>query len=147
MLEPTSLFNDGRGCALITFNLLCLLSLVIGLALARWFLAPAFTTMFLDGGPQLNVTFSENRGLWIFLLVLLGATGLMSGAYPAFYIASFRPVAILKNKQGLGKVGLFTHLFLGLQFALAFITLIGGVVFTMNAQYQQDRDWGYRFSP
>lgn len=124
--------------------LLCLLALTLGVLAARFFLVPGFNALFGEMGmPRLSVALGENLRLWGFLLALLVGTGLASGAYPAFYVSSFKPIAIFKGSQALGGGSLFMRSFLTFQFVLAFITMITGVILTQNARYQSQRDWGY----
>lgn len=121
--------------------LLCLLALVFGIVLAHFFLVPSFNSMF--DGPDFYVFASGNLRLWGFLSVLLVVTGLVSGAYPAFYISKFEPTLIFKGKQKLTGKRWFTHSFLTFQFVMAFITMIMGLAMVQNSTYQADRDWGY----
>jgi ABC-type antimicrobial peptide transport system permease subunit len=120
---------------------LCAFSLFFGIWIAWQFLVPAF-----NGITGLNLEFSLFRDtrLWMFLVMMVVGTGLISGAYPALYISSFRPTTILKGRQQLGRKRPITQSFLTFQFMLAFITLLGGIVFTMNNQYHLNRDLGYQ---
>lgn len=120
--------------------LLCFVSLVLGVVFAVGFFVPAFNEL---AGINLELSFSESLSLWVFLIGLLLSVGLVSGAYPAFYISSFQPVSILRGQQKAGRRRLFTQSFLAFQFALAFITMITSVVFTFNGIDQMQRDWGY----
>ena len=94
-------------------------------------------------GDEIKISFAESQGLWIALVALLALTGLASGGYPAFYVSRFQPITIIRGQQTLGSGNIFTRVFLTLQFVLAFITMITGVVFMRNASFQASRDWGY----
>lgn len=83
--------------------------------------------------------------LWLFLLLLLVSTGLISGAYPALYISQFQAVKIFKGTVRFGKKNPLTKLFLGFQLVLACLTITGAVVFTQNTAYQASRSRGYNY--
>lgn len=119
--------------------LICLLALVLGAIWARAFFGPWFDSQF-DIGLELN--FYENINAWLFLTGLLFITGFGSGSYPAFYISSFKPVNIFRGNQKFSK-SRFTRIFLTFQFILSIITIVFGIAFTQNAQYQRELDWGY----
>lgn len=120
--------------------LLCFLSLLLGLVVAQAFLVPLFNAIFVN---QVLLSLTENLGLWVFLVGLLAFIGLISGAYPAFYISAFQPVAILQGKQRLANKKGFTRVFMTFQFMLAFITVFIGVYLTLNGRYILNQDWGY----
>ena len=87
--------------------------------------------------------FARRADLWQFLTGTLLATALISGAYPAFYVASFKPVAIFTGKLKSGGPNRFMQSLLTVQFVLAFVTMIMCVGFTMNFSYLKNLDWGY----
>ena len=120
--------------------LLCFLSLLLGLGIAWGFLVPLFNGVFVN---QITLSLTENLGLWFFLVGLLAVVGFASGAYPAFYIASFQPVVIFRGNYTLARKQWFTRAFLTVQFVLAFITVISGVYTTLNGRYLLRQDWGY----
>jgi len=75
------------------------------------------------------------------LLILL--TGFISGVYPAFYVSSFNPITVLKSDsifRGLSKLSI---VLLTLQFTISIITLVMGIVFATNSEYQKTLDLGY----
>ena len=123
--------------------MVCFLALALGFGIAYFLFLPGFNSLFdfVGGG----ISFSEASAvyLWVFLVILLLATGLISGAYPAFYISSFEPTTIFRGQTTLGGEGIFTRGLLTFQFVLAFLTMILGVVLAQNANYQAGRDWGY----
>jgi len=120
--------------------LLCLFALVLGVFIAKLFFVPLFNSIFII---QVYLTMTENLSLWVFLVVLLIGVGIISGAYPALYISSFRPTAIFRGSQQLAGNAWFTRAFLTFQFVLAFITVIMSVVMSMNTRYVIGSDWGY----
>lgn len=121
----------------------CVLALVGGMALAEWFLVPGLAEL-TDAPYRLTMsTFFADPMLWGFFVIVLGLTGIGAGLYPAFYISSFQPIAILKGKQRLGGRTRFTNALLSFQFVLSFLTLAMGIVVAQNGAYQASRDWGY----
>ncbi|MEM9858104.1 MAG: ABC transporter permease [Bacteroidota bacterium] len=120
--------------------IICILALVLGAVWGRAFFGPWFDSQFNIG---LELNFFENINAWLFLIGLLFITGFGSGAYPAFYISSFKPVNIFRGRQKFSKKNRFTRVFLTFQFILSIITIVFGITFTQNAQYQRELDWGY----
>ena len=114
-------------------------ALVVGVFLAWLILLPGFEGLFRIG---LRFEFG-NATLWVFLLSILLISSLLSGAYPAFYISKFNPVAILKGGKQLGTRSYLSRILIGFQFFLSFIYLVAGLLFVANEHYQRRQDWGY----
>ena len=126
---------------LIENLLLCFLALIAGIILAVTLLLPGFGIV---TGDTLELKFGLQRiDLWYFLAGTLILTALVSGAYPAFYVASFKPVAIFTGTFKSGGPNRFMQTLLTGQFILAFVTMIVCVGFTQNLSYLKNVDWGY----
>jgi len=120
--------------------LICAMALALGAVWARTLFGPWFNDQFTIG---LELDFYQNINAWLFMAGLLLITGVGSGAYPALYISSFKPVNIFRGRQKFGKKNKFTKVFLTFQFVLSIITIVFGISFVQNAKYQEKRDWGY----
>lgn len=120
---------------------LTLLALVAGIIIARAFLIPGFA--FITNGLNLAFSFSERIDLWLFLGGLVLLLGAASGAYPALYISSFKPVKIFAGRFQTGGPSRFMLSLLSIQFVLAMITMVLSVGLTLNNRYLEDIDWGY----
>jgi putative ABC transport system permease protein len=125
---------------LIENYIICFLALLVGIAGAT-ILVPAYGSMW--EYMNLTLSFSQYPSFWIFLVILLLFTGFIAGAYPALYISSFRPLKILQLRTRLGKGGPLAKLLLGFQFSISVLSIISGVIFSMNAIYQETLDLGY----
>ncbi len=119
---------------------LCFLGLLAGLLMAEW-LVPAYDSLWL--WLDLNLSYTENAGFLLFLAFLLFATAIIAGAYPSVYITSFEPVSILKGKAKFGGTNWFTRVLLGGQFVISLLSIIMGVAFYQNGNYQRDYDLGF----
>ncbi|MGH7494129.1 MAG: ABC transporter permease [bacterium] len=120
--------------------LLCCIALVLGLMLTESLFVPLLNEVMV---LQTEILFSENMSLWLMLAGLLAITGLASGAYPALYISSFKPVAILAGRQKLASKNVLRKGLLTLQFVLAFVSVICTVVLLTAARHWKKLAWGY----
>ncbi len=100
------------------FNQLAGKTLSLGLALRTW-LAPA-------------------------LLVLAIGTGLLAGVYPAFFLSSFKPIAVLKGRipAAKGSLGLRSGLVV-FQFCISIILMVSTTVVYKQLSYIQHKKLGY----
>ena len=123
---------------LIENLLLCIIASVIAVIFVG-LLLPSFNSI-----SNLNLRFKfDNLSLYIFLLGLPVFTAIISGAYPALYISSFKPISILKDETGFGSSNNFTRVLLTLQLSLSCLALIIGISLSKNASFQQTVDYGY----
>ncbi len=121
--------------------LLCLLALGLGLAIAAAFLVPLFNRTFV---LQIGWDGAGGVGLWAFLVGLLASVAVLSGAYPALYVARFQPTLIFQGKAQLARTRGLTGALTTAQFVLAFLAVISTVVLLMNGRHLSTLDWGYR---
>lgn len=120
--------------------LLCSLALVGGLVFAGTVVLPL---MFSLTSMPLHIDLMANPGLWVFMVGLLAFIGLVSGSYPAFYISSFQPTAILRGKLKLAnKKGLMRTL-TTVQFVLTIITICFSMFMVSLDETLTGEDWGY----
>ncbi len=120
--------------------LLCTLALAVGCLLASAFFIPWFNSI---AGGDLSLDLLGHRNLWWFLAILLGFITLVSGGYPAFYISSFKPVAIFRGSSEKGSKRRLTGALLTFQMVLAVITIVAGIMFVQTNRVNESRDWGY----
>jgi putative ABC transport system permease protein len=120
--------------------LVSLFSIVLGLALCYFFFQPGFNGM---AGIDIPLAFSSPLVAIYFFAGIFLLTGVVSGAYPAFYISKFEPNIIIKGNMKFGGSNLFSKILLTLQLFIAFTSIIGSLIFTDNAMYIKDLDWGY----
>ncbi len=120
--------------------LLVVFSLIFALFFAHYFV-PSYSAMwdFMD----LSFSITKDPGLWIFIILVLIITLVISGVYPAFYISSFNPVHILQDKLKLGGSSLFSKGILTLQYGITVLALFTAVTFIQNADYLDRFDIGY----
>ena len=119
--------------------LLAALAMVVGL-LAVWLLLPAFNTV---TAKQIILP-SGNAGFWLEVCGLGLLIGCLAGSYPALYLSSFRPVAVLKSavRTGVG-AALFRKGLVVFQFTLSILLIIGTIVVTRQVKYIQSMNLGY----
>lgn len=122
-------------------SILCFLAFTFGYMLTVGFTLPGFNATLGVVSPMV-IDFTNSR-LWIFMIGLFLIVSIGSAAYPAFFISGFRPVHIFKGDLKLTSKNYFTKTLLGLQLIISFITISLGVVFVLNNNYIEKRDWGY----
>jgi predicted lysophospholipase L1 biosynthesis ABC-type transport system permease subunit len=92
---------------------------------------------------QSEMSFAENRSLWLMLASLLAITALASGAYPSLFVSSFKPVTIFAGRQKFVGKNLLRRGLLTAQFVLAFMAVIITVVLLTAARQWEKLAWGY----
>ena len=112
------------------------------LAIVLVYLAlPVFNKL---AGQNLTLRFMDHPMLLPVILSLVLVTGFLAGSYPAFYLASFKPVTILKGKfiSGRKSVGLRRGLVVFQFFISITLIVITTVVYKLLA-YIQHKKLGY----
>jgi putative ABC transport system permease protein len=83
-------------------------------------------------------------GVILFIFGVSILTGLLSGLYPSFYLASFNPVSILKGNgvsstdRGWLRKGLVV-----VQFLISAVMVIGSIIIALQMRFIQNKDLGF----
>ncbi|GAB3917708.1 ABC transporter permease [Larkinella terrae] len=128
------------GQFLIESVLLTAVSLVVALALV-YLALPVFNSL---SGKELTFSFIDAPWLLPGLLLFGLFVGILAGSYPAFFLASFKPVTVLKGRFSAGKsgIGLRSGLVV-FQFFIAILLMVGTTVVYRQLDYIQHKKLGY----
>jgi putative ABC transport system permease protein len=82
--------------------------------------------------------------VWLIAFLIILITGFLAGSYPAFYLSSFNPIAVLKGNAKLGR-GAATprQVLVVLQFFFSVVLIFGTVVIYKQIGHVKDRFIGY----
>jgi ABC-type antimicrobial peptide transport system permease subunit len=116
------------------------LAVLLSVYLNRLWL-PTFNQMFT--AVKIEAHYFQDVNLLLFIGAAIILTTLLAGAYPAFYITRFNPSTIFRGSVKFGGNNLFSRIMLGLQLSIAIITVIAGIGFARNAEFQKNYDYGY----
>ena len=121
--------------------LLALIAMISAVLLAELML-PAFSQL---AGKELNSIQSGNWQIMVGLFVLLLATSLISGSYPAVFLSSFQPVKVIKNigQLGINRGGVLRKALVVLQFTFTIGLIICTAVIYLQLSFMQNKDLGY----
>jgi putative ABC transport system permease protein len=136
--------GSGRGQLIRQFlfesSLTSFMAILLALALAV-LLRPFFNRL---AGINSEITIRGNPWLLPILLALLLLSGLVAGAYPAFYLSSFRPAQVLKNQLGGVKGKSFLRsLLVVFQFTLSIALIIGTLAINRQLHFMQNKRLGF----
>ncbi|GAB3908108.1 ABC transporter permease [Larkinella knui] len=128
------------GQFLIESILLTAIAMVVALALV-YLTLPVFNSL---SGKALKFNFVDAPWLLPGLLLFGLFVGILAGSYPAFFLASFKPVAVLKGRFSAGKtsIGLRSGLVV-FQFFIAILLMVGTTVVYQQLDFIQHKKLGY----
>ena len=132
---------------LIESLLLSAIALVLAVGLVYMSL-PAFNIL---SGKTLSLNFTTNGWLMPGLLLFGLVAGLLAGSYPAFFLSSFKPIAVLKGGMafqgnrftgGSNRISLRSSLVV-FQFFVSITLMVGATVVYRQLSYIQNKKLGY----
>jgi putative ABC transport system permease protein len=136
--------GSGRGSLVVQFlsesTLMSFVALAIGIGIVI-LLLPLYENLI---GRQLEIHFFDNFVV-IPLLIALGlAVGVISGSYPAFFLSSFKPIAVLKDMTSRGKgVSWMRNILVVFQFTISIFLIIGTLVVNQQLKFFQKKKLGF----
>lgn len=122
--------------------ILSLLAFVVALALLQ-FVKSGFANLWFN--QYLQIRLDENLGVFLIFLLLALATGVLAGAFPAYYLSQFRPAQVLKS---LHHLKVFRHLNLRkilivVQFAFSLVLISTTMVVYHQFTHLLRADYGF----
>jgi putative ABC transport system permease protein len=93
---------------------------------------------------DISWTFLLQGRVWLILGILIPATGLVAGSYPAFYLSAFKALQVMKGNftNQISAAGLRRGLVV-FQFVLSIVLIIGIVVINSQLNYIRNKDLGF----
>ena len=95
-----------------------------------------------------NLDINSYFNSWVFAAISLGVTvavGILAGAYPAFFISSFKPAAIIRgiSSSGTAKGLLLRRILVVAQFTASIILVVCTLLVGQQLKYLHDRNLGF----
>jgi putative ABC transport system permease protein len=120
--------------------LLSLMALILAGLLAGLFL-PTFRSLI---GSEMNTPWTDPAAVAGILGIIL-FTGIVSGVYPALFLSSFRPMAVLKTRSRTGSSNspFFRNTLVVFQFVISAALIISTVIISKQLHYIQNRKMGF----
>jgi putative ABC transport system permease protein len=104
-------------------------------------LTPSFNQMI---GKELSRGILDNPAGILLLIVLVLLVGVSSGAYPAFVLASFNPIEVLKGTLNPGSMSKnMRGLLVVIQFTISIVIIIGTIIVYRQLNYVTKKDIGF----
>jgi putative ABC transport system permease protein len=122
--------------------IICVFALIVSLVVGG-FLINEWDKMWIVDSTVFGNNYLKSLSIWIFLVCTLIFTAVVSALYPALYISSFNPITVLKGSVKFSGNSSLSRVLLILQFSISLIGLISSIVFTQNASFQTNLDYGY----
>ncbi len=119
---------------------LSFIAIIVALPLIQ-FMLPFFNDL---TGKNLSIPYLENIFAIPLLMGIALFVGLLAGTYPAFFLASFDPVAVLKGKSvGRSKKSWMRSVLVVFQFTVSIVLIIGTLVVYKQLNYIQNKNLGF----
>ncbi|MBU8893557.1 MAG: ABC transporter permease [Bacteroidales bacterium] len=131
--KPNLIFQFIGEAILISF-----IAVFIAMMLVELF-RPTFNNITQMG---LKIDYTDFR-IYLALFGIVLTTGLFAGSYPAFYLASFKPVAVLKGGSGESKKYNFRKILVIFQFTISIILITSTFFVSRQINFMLNKDLGY----
>ncbi|MDB4286247.1 ABC transporter permease [bacterium] len=119
--------------------LVVMLSFILAIAMIS-FVMPFFNGLV---DKSLIVPFGDLY-FWAISVGFILVTTLLAGSYPALYLSSFQPIAVLKGTfKAAGSALLFRKVLIVFQFTTSIALIIGTIIVQQQIQHTKDRPMGY----
>ena len=120
--------------------LLTFFALLLALVLV-FLLLPSFNVL---SGKQFTVSDLVNGHLLMGAVVCSLVIGLLAGSYPAFVLASFKPITVLKGKLQIGgRGGWLRNALVTTQFVVSIGMIVATIVANRQIQFMQNKKVGF----
>ncbi|TLV01022.1 ABC transporter permease [Dyadobacter luticola] len=95
-------------------------------------------------GKQFDLHFILNPKMIACAIAGCLVVGILAGSYPAFFLSSFKPIAVLKGKMQLGiKTGWLRNSLVTIQFVVSIGMIIGTIVVYQQLRFIQNKKLGF----
>jgi len=117
-----------------------MLALILAVSLVE-LLLPSFNASF---GTRLSLVYPGNWPILAgFVAVALGV-GLLAGSYPAFFLSSVQPLAVLKGLLHRGSTGLaLRRSLVVVQFGISMVLIVSTLLIVRQLRYLEEKDMGF----
>jgi putative ABC transport system permease protein len=116
-------------------------SLLIAIVLA-WAVLPYFNSL---AAKNISLESLLRPGMLTALVLLPFFVGVIAGSYPAFYLSSFQPIAVLKGSMNAGfKRSYLRSALVVFQFSISIFLIIGTIVVYRQLGYIQTTNLGFK---
>lgn len=118
---------------------------LVGAFLIAQILLPTFNSIM---DRQLEIQLIENFQFVLSMYGIFFVVGLISGIYPALYLSSFNPIAIIKGQTGLGVFGrkgkgTLRRILVGFQFTISITLIISTFIIYKHVEFIKNKDLGF----
>jgi putative ABC transport system permease protein len=117
-----------------------LLALMVSLVLTELLITP-FNNLI---GTSLTLEYWNSIPFFAIIILFAMVVGAIGGAYPAFYISSFKPIAILRGFAKNSKSSpILKSILVVFQFGMAALLIFGLIVINLQVRYMKSKDLGF----
>ena len=117
-----------------------IIAMLIGLGLTEAFRQP-FNII---SGKSLSFNIFHNPWILVMILAFTLFIGIIAGSYPAFYLAKFKPVDVLKGSVSSGKKNsVFRSILVVVQFIISIGLIVSTLLVYKQMNYIQNRNLGF----